>query len=93
MLHCVIVCPTIHPLPKQLYLQISVAKRHGSALRLLASINIGFSLGLLSNIFLLPDIMEILQDQALHTPQQMIDGVENVEVDQLKALDLGLGGS
>lgn len=34
----------------------------------------------------------VLEDQSLLTPQQVLDGVD-VELDQLKDLDVGLRGS
>ena len=61
------------------------------------TINTGSSLGLLSDILLLPCVMEILQlwicrAVPLHTLQQLTNGVD-VGVGQLKVLDLDLGGS
>lgn len=83
------------PLPKQLHLQMLIARSHCSCSRPSASAilcNIGSLPGLLSNILLLSCVTEVLQVWSLLMLQQFLYGVD-VQTGQFKALDLGLGGS
>jgi hypothetical protein len=78
-------------LPKQFYLQMLIAMSYLCVLRPLASATLSIldpHRGLLSDIPLLPCVMEILQlwflqDQLFHMLQQFIDGVD-VRVGQLQ---------
>jgi hypothetical protein len=96
----VVVCHTVYLLPKQLYLQMFIAMNHWSGLRPLSSA----TLSILDPpkdsspiSCLLPCVIESLKfwfcrTSPFYAHQQFIDKVD-VGVDQLKALDLSLGGS
>ena len=99
-LRCVRVCPTVYPLSTHLYLQMFIAMSYWSVSRPWASllhylywILTGTPLGYFAVALCHggPAAL-ILQDQPLHMLQRAIDAVDD-GVEQLRAPDLGLGGS